>query len=559
MKKYLGLTLMLSVLTTSAFAQMRESDCDPSESDCRDAEAQVKDPLKTIYPYKPFTTEEMKSRIEKLTENKNFLWDIREMERRGLNRANSRVQPWGGSFWPLIGGGIANTYQKKDQTIFITTLLDNLLWQENYKDWKKRKEKVYPRIYELDEKELAQLAPSEKYDLILGDTNFDLTHRTWNFVERWGKGKKWEFLTKIELPEGYRIPDASKFMAIWEGICHGWALGAGYTARPENTFFVTLPNGKKMAVYPNDVKALASQMWANSNIQDNVLLEGNRCNKKNPDKDKFGRFIDTEVDLNDPGPLPVARCADVHPGVFHTTVMNVIGIEGRPIVLDHNPKLPIANQPISGYELEYFNPKTGKNGTLSESMISRVEYGDKDPYLENRNPDATFIVGVAMNMKYVDWELPRKKETNTPADDKIVDYKFNYDLEINSRGMVVGGQWRVSKKGGSGLFKQSTNQPDYFWLAPRDWKKYFQPVAGLERWDEMRNPLPPSSWKDAAKSAHGFQYEESAKFWGVSPTCTVMATEKSNPEQTKKVPCEFRYPKPQPLINVVDKLIEMAR
>lgn len=558
MKKVLGLTLMLSVLSTSAaYAQMRESDCDPNEADCSNGDSRVKEPVKTIYPYKPFSTEDMKSRIERLTENKNFLWDIREMERRGLNRANTRVQPWGGSFWPLIAGNVANTYQDKDQTIFVTTLFENLLWQENFKDWKKRKEKVYPNIMDLDEKELAKLAPSEKYDLMLGDTSFDLTNRVWNYVERWGKGKKWEFLTKIDLPEGYRIPDASKYMALWEGICHGWALGAGYTPRPEKTFFVKLPNGKNMAVYPNDVKALASLMWANSTIQDNVLFEGNRCNKKNPDKDKYGRYIDTEIDQNDKELLP--RCADVHPGVFHTTIVNVMGIEGRPIVLDHNAKLPIANQPVGGYELEYFNPKDGKEGPLATSMISVRDYGDKDMYKENRNPETAFIVGVAMNMKYIDWELPKKKETNSPADDVIVDYKFLYDLEINAAGKVVGGQWRVTKKGGTALFKNSTNQPDYFWLAPRDYKKYFAPVPGISNWDTTRDALPPANWKDAAKVAHSFQYEESAKYWGVSPTCTVMAIDKNNPEKTKKVPCEFRYPKPQPLIQMVDKLVELSK
>lgn len=557
MKKVIGLSLMLAVLSTSAYAQMRDSDCDPSESDCRSNESRVKEPVKTIYPYKPFSTEEMRSRIERLTENKNFLWDIREMERRGLNRANTRVQPWGGSFWPLIGGGVANTYQKKDQTIFITTPLQNVLWQKNYSDWLKRKEKVYPNIYDLDEEELAKLAPSEKYDLILGDTSFDLTNRVWDYVERWGKGKKWEFLTKIDLPDGYRIPEASKYMAIWEGICHGWALGAGYTPRPEKTIFITLPNGKKMAVYPNDIKALASLMWANSTIQDNVLFEGNRCNKRNPDKDKYGRYIDTEIDQNDSELIP--RCADVHPGVFHTTVVNVMGIEGRPIVLDHNAKLPIANQPVGGYELQYFNPKSGKDGTLAESMISVREYGDKDMYRENRNPETAYIVGVAMDIKYIDWELPKMHETNTPADDGIVDYKFNYDLEINAQGKIIGGQWRVSKKGGTSLFKQSTNQPDYFWLAPRDWKKYFQPVPGIPGWDDVRNPLPPSSWKDAARVAHSFSYEESAKYWGVSPTCTVFPIDKDHGDGPKKVPCEFRYPKPQPLIQVVDKLVEMAR
>ncbi len=556
MKKILGLSLMLSVLSTSAFAQMRDSDCDPSQDDCSDRDSRIKEPNKTIYPYKPFTTDEMKERIERLTENKSFLWDIREMERRGLNRANTRVQPWGGSFWPLLAGGVANTYQNKDQTIFVTTFLENITWQENVKDWKKRKQKVYPKIYELSEEDLAKLAPSEKYDLILGDTSFDLTNRVWDYTERWGKGKKWEFLTKIELPDGYRIPDASKWMALWEGICHGWALGAGYTPRPEKTIHIPLPNGKKMAVYPNDIKALASLMWANSSVQDNVLFEGNRCNKKNPDRDKHGRFIDTEVDLNDSTLIP--RCADVHPGVFHTTLVNVMGIEGRPIVLDHNPKLPIANQPVGGYELEYFNPKSGKSGALDVSMISVRDYGDKDPYKENRNPETAFIVGVAMNVKYIDWELPKKKETNTPADDKIVDYKFNYDLEVSTSGKIVGGQWRVSKKGRSGALKSTTNQPDYFWLAPRDWKKFFAPVPGIANWDDSVSALPPGNWKDAARSAHSFEYEESAKFWGVSPTCTVFPV-KDNGEGPKKVPCEFRYPKPQPLIQVVDKLIEMSR
>jgi hypothetical protein len=556
MKKTLGVSLMFAVLSTNAFAQMRDRDCDPTESDCTNGESRIKEPRTDIYPYKPFSTEEMRSKIERMTENKNFLWDIREMERRGLNRANTRVQPWGGSFWPLIGGGVANTYQNKDQTIFITTPLQNVLWQKNFKDWKKRKENVYPKIYDLDEKELAKLAPSEKYDLILGDTSFDLTHKVWNFVERWGSGKKWEFLTKIELPDGYRIPDASKLMAIWEGICHGWALGAGYTPRPEKTFFVTLPNGKKMAVYPNDVKALASLMWANSNIQDNVLFEGNRCNKKNPDKDKFGRFIDTEVDQNDTTVLP--RCADVHPGIFHTTLVNVMGVEGRPIVLDHNPKYPIANQPVGGYELEYFNPKDGKTGPLSTAMISKSEYGDKDMYKPNRNSDYEYVVGVSMTIKYIDWELPKKHVSNTPADDTVVDYKFNYDLEIDAKGKIVGGQWRVTRKGGSGVFKQSTNQPDYFWLAPRDWKKFFQQVPGLSKWDDRSMQLPQADWKEAAKTAHSFQYEESAKYYGVSPTCTVFPIDKDRGGPLK-VPCEFRYPKPQPLIQVVDKLIEMAR
>ena len=283
MKTYLILTLSLSMIATSAFAQMRDSDCDPeTDRGCTSEDSAVKEPNHTIYPYKPFSTSRINERLAYMTENPNFVSDIWEMDRRGLNRATSLVQPWGGSFWPLFQGGIANTYQDKDTTTFIFTPLQNITWQANVKEYKKRKETVYPRIYDLSEEDLAKLAPSEKYDLLLGDTSFDLTNRVWAYTEKWGMEKKWGFLSQIDMPEGYRTPNVSKNMALWEGICHGWALGAGYTPRPEHPVNFTLPNGKKLQIFPSDIKALASMMWANSTIQDNVLLEGNRCNEKNP-------------------------------------------------------------------------------------------------------------------------------------------------------------------------------------------------------------------------------------------------------------------------------------
>lgn len=557
MKKYFYLSLALSVLSTQAFAQMTDDDCNPEEADCDTRESRVKEPNPTIYPAKPFSTALIQERLQVLTESTNYLWDIREMERRGLNRANTKVQPWGGSFWPLLQGGIGNTYQNKDTTTFIFSALEYLLWQENVKDYRKRQDRVHPRVYDLDEKELAKLAPSEKYDLLLGDTSFDLTNRVWDYTETYGRDKKWGYLINIDMPEGYRLPTASKFMATWEGICHGWALAAGFTPRPENTVWVTLPNNKRMPFYPNDIKALASMMVANSNIQDNVLLEGNRCNRKKPDVDQFGRYIDTEIDKADSELIP--RCADVHPAIFHTTLVNVMGIEGRSIVVDHNPKLAIANQPVGGYEYRFFNPMTGRDGDLRTSMLSIAQYGNKDLYKPNRNPETTHIVGVRMNVKYIDWELPKKKETNGPADDKVVDFKFNYDLEINAQGKIVGGQWREKKTIGKELFGKGTNQPDYFWLAPRDFKNYFPHEQNLPAWNPRVSSLPPAEWKEAARSVnyHGFMYEESKRFWGVAPTCQVLP--ENGVGEPKKVACEYRYPRPRPLTQVVDQLIEMSR
>lgn len=556
MKKTLLLSLSLSMVATQAFAQMQDEDCDPDiHRNCDSRESSIKEPNKGIYPYKPLTTSKINERLAYLTENPNFNANIWDMDRRGLTRASNSVQPWGGSFWPLFQGGIGNTYHDKDSSLFIFTPLQNLTWQQNVKDYKKRKERVHPRVYDLSEEDLAKLAPSEKYDLLLGDTSFDLTNRIWDYTEKWGEEKKWGFLSAIDMPEGYRTPKVSKMMALWEGICHGWALAAGLEPRPERPVTFTLPNGKRMPFYASDIKALTSMMWANSTIQDNVLFEGNRCNEKNPDKDKYGRYIDTTVDKMDQELTP--RCADTHPAIFHVALVNVTGIEGRPIIIDHNPKLPIANQPVSSYEFNYFNPKSGKDGPLSASLISVRDYAN-DPYRVSRNPETTHIVGVHMNSKYVDWQLPKKHVTDSPSKDTIKDNEFNYDLEINAQGKIVGGQWRASKVVKEGrTSSKGTNQPDYFWLAPRNHREFFRPYTGLPNWPKG-DVLPPKEFQTAAVVSHSFIYEESAKYnGGVSPQCKVFPS--NGRGEMISVDCEFRSPKPQPLVNVVNRLLELSK
>jgi hypothetical protein len=167
-------------------------------------------------------------------------------------------------------------------------------------------------------------------------------------------------------------------------------------------------------------------------------------------------------------------------------------------------------------------------------------------------------VGVNMKLKYVDWEYPKLEKTNFPKDDKIVDLEFNYDLELDENDNIIGGQWRVGKKIGDSIFGVgTTHQPDFFWVVPKDWKNYFKGVAGLPAWDPTSGDPAPAEYKTAALGAHGFVYEESKFFFGVSPKCPVMPVSGDGP--SKMVDCSFRYPKPQPLINLVDQLVELSR
>lgn len=508
--------------------------------------AQDSDPLKEIYPYKPLTVDEINMKVTRLTEDAAPVRNIFRINELGLMSGGTKVQPWSGSYWPLNQGQIANTYQDKSMVKF----WKYLSWENNVKSWHKREEQKLPFVLDMSEEELAKMAPSEKYDLLMGDTSFDLTRRVWDFAEKWGNQKKWGFLSSIEIPEGYRVPKANRLMALWEGICHGWAVAAGGYPRPEKTVTITLPDGKKLPFYPDDIKALISLAFANSVVQDNVIVEGFRCNAKRPKKDKNGRYIDELPKKEGEQLLP--RCADVHPAVWHMAMVNINGLQGRSMIVEVDANAKVNNHPLQSYRYNYYNPQNGKEGSLEESMLTLEDY-KKDPYRASRNPNTRFIVGVTMKYKYLAWTFPKANATDSEASDKHDEKDFHYDLELDRDGNIIGGQWRTTKKG-RGLFSRlsSTNQPDFFWVLPKNYMMYFKSME-LEGWDGQG--LVPESWKQPAAAAHAFTYNVTREY-GFDEKCTVV------PERgrgTKEVPCEFKYPRPQPLMNVVNKLLEMSR
>lgn len=540
MKIYLALLFLISV-------PVYADDCDSVAP-----ETVAPGDSKKIYPYKPIPTATIDCRLRKLLEG-DFKSDLREITRLGLQRGKTKVQPWNGYFWPITQGIIANPYQERNYEILHGALsgLEMLSWKKNYNNFKKRKTEIHSKVLELKESDLAKLAPSEKYDLLLGDKTFDLTNRVWSYAATWGEKNKWGFLSSIDVPAGYEIPSSSGQVALWEGICHGWAVAAGNYPRPEKTVWVTLPNQKKMPFYPHDLKALTAYMWANSTIQDSVIVEGLRCNQKSPKKDENGRFIDTEYDKGDTTLLP--RCADVHPAIYHASIVNLVGLEGRSFVVDKSAKNAISNQPVSGYAYQYFHPESGKDGALEASAVSVERYA-KDPFKASRNQDTKFIVGVAMVLSYLKGEEPIHKDTNEVADDKLNEMKFNYDLELDANFKIIGGQWRVDRDGSGKLFGNTTHQPDFFWVVPRDFKKFFKPRTDVPAWDFQKSTLPPKEYTQAALGAHSFIYEISKKF-GYSEKCQVFPMKKGTGPM-REVDCEFKYNRPQPLINVVNTLME---
>ncbi len=505
-----------------------------------------------IYPHVALPKEEIVKRSIRLTEDEKPIMNVFEMEKKGLNEGEPVKQPWSGSFWPLNKGMIAANYSQDR----MWQLKGELLWKPNYNEYVTRREGSLTRIDEWEEWEIDLLSPAEKYDIALGDKSFNLTDKIWDYASRWGSEKQNAFVTAIDLPAGgnWELAKKNDKLGLWEGICHGWATAAGHYPRPEKSVKVKIPGtNKKITFYPTDIKALVSLLWANSLIQDNVIMEGLRCKEKQAKKDRFGRYIDDEVAAGDDALMP--RCADVHPGIMHIILANVTGLQKRSFVVDVKAEASVSNQPVSGYWFQYFNPRNGNFYGLEDSIISRAEYGDKDPFRSARHKDTKYIVGVQTTLYYTDWERPHQTDIDGDEYDKIEDKTFNYDLELDENYNIIGGQWRSTRTSKPAFFMKPfvhTNQPDFFWIVPKNWKTYFNGAGGVENWENKKEAVP-ASWLKSAEMAHSFIYQQTKEF-GWNEKCKV-----TNGSSTREVPCDLKYPRPQPLQKFVDALVEMSQ
>jgi hypothetical protein len=601
-----------------------------------------------IYPFVAPSTHHVQQRVRVMSEDRNFIKNFLSIVNQNLSSRNTQNaitpgnKPWMSTYWPLNKGLIADPYRPK---MNIFKLTHELSWESNHKKLTKRHKKTLPKWASMDQEDLDKLAPSEKYDILIGDENFTLTKKVVKYMKDWGSKKENAAISKIDkvghdtyslanmyvnngwvngenipfrtaeeayplakksrggltdaiadylLKEGkanslkaaleqakplalreqsnYVLKEKSTLMALWEGICHGWSTAAGIVPRPRKTVVIKLDNGRKLKFYPTDMKALASYMWANSLIQDGrkyneqsdtysgggILMQGMRCNDKKPARDAWGRVYDDAPDAFSDRLEP--RCVGVHPAIWHLGLVNIIGKQGRSFVVERKISEAVDNHPLYAYKAEYFNPYTGKYDGSAKSKIQKIS--NSDQFKAFRNPEATHVIGVKMTMNYINWKRPTREATDHESMDEGKDIDMLYDLELNAKGDIVGGQWRTKETGKGLLFdKNKRKQPDFFWSVTKNWKSYFVGRTDLPEWkDGSRQP--PRSYKDASILASANKYYSTPDY-GWYDRCELKRKKKTklnkNLPKYLKVNCEHIYEKPQPLIQVVNKLIEMAQ
>lgn len=593
-----------------------------------------------VYPFVPADTGEIYTSVKTVTEDPAFIRNFQTIIKRNLSAAKTSSKPWTSSYWPLSKGTIADPYE--NSSLGYTLDLGWVDWGNNYKYLVDRQTKVHPTVLELEQKDLDNLSPSEKYDILIGDESFDLTKRLVKYMYDWGSAKENSFITKINLTgedslelakqyidQGYysSVEDAfrnswnlkatlsaqralnlvekrryntaeeafvealriaqkesknyvlekkNNRMAAWEGICNGWSTGAGLVPRPRKTVSFNLPNGKKLNFYPEDIKGLISLYYVNSVIQDGANLDkslpinmrqgtisaGLRCNLKSVKEDLWGRKYDSKDDPFNGGRDP--RCVGVHPATWHMGLVNLIGKQDRSFVVERKVGAAVDNHPMYSYKMRYFNPNKDNRRYFEpgdadsklkfEDVV--VEIDDEDQFKQFRSKFAKYVVGVETVMTYLDYARPNRQETNSEEDDKEVDKTMFYDLELDQNFNIVGGQWRTKKVGQpSQKERKNHNQPDFFWTITKDYKTtgYFDDKP-LEPWKDLTK-LPPKSWLPEAKKSHAFEYKMLIE-WGNAANCR-MYNKKT--KEYENVYCEQSYNRPQPLSNVVNTLVKLAK
>ncbi|EIJ33097.1 hypothetical protein [Thiothrix nivea] len=450
--------------------------------------------------------------------------NLSAMEQAGLREAALLVQPWAGHYvTTLMAAGLLGCRYLDFNQSFQGT------WEKQF---------AYIRNHPAEvivgsglAGWVSELSPAEKYDALIGDSNYTLTKAMWG--------------------EGQKAFDRFGEVPAWFGICHGWSPASFMLPRPQKPVTVLSPENVPITFQPADIKALASLLWAKA--APGVRFIGGRCNLEppyeyDPDTQRaiqlFNPFVAEDIarqrerygggegeelpeDVPQPGMVPVSlsweewdeatnefhtlggrliasECADTNPGAWHLAVINQIGVSQRGMIMDASFSNEVWNQPLQAYRYTYFNPHTlQQTDVLADATVSMADF-TSDIFHKFRSAEAVSVVGVIMRVTYAiepaevnepeTVEIQYVESPEEIADMRrawqLADVDYYYDLELDVAGRIIGGEWYTRE------------HPDFLWTPPagaRAASRYEGMASG--EWGEGQ--VMPESWRAAAVRAAG--------------------------------------------------------
>ncbi|MCA9649470.1 MAG: hypothetical protein KC501_06150 [Myxococcales bacterium] len=209
----------------------------------------------------------------------------------------------------------------------------------------------------------------------------------------------------------------------WFGLCHAWTPAAILEREP---MMPVEHNGIRFEV--SDIKALLIACYN----QTAAILIGSR----NEDRD---------IALDDRGRAEKADARDVNPGAFHLLLCNLIGRDKRAFAEDRTANYEVWNQPVQEYRVTMLE-KIPRRRATQLARLSGVWY--------RHNPKAELWYHVQLEVDYIT-ESAASIRPNAESDEQERTDPYEYILECDAEGNVIGGEWLATSR---------AEHPDFLWL-----------------------------------------------------------------------------------------------
>jgi hypothetical protein len=228
--------------------------------------------------------------------------------------------------------------------------------------------------------------------------------------------------------------DTGRCIPGWWGICHAWSPAAIREPEPVNA---VTRNGVTFKV--NDIKALMTLVYNWINVK-HVSLRCESHEGTSMAVDAYGNPTGEDI-----------GCKDTNAGTFHVITTNFLGLMGKSFVEDRTFDLEVWNQPVARYRTKHFQPVSVEEAHLMLQVPDDLM--DTESYLFNGN--AAALYHVRMELDYVS-ESTSSTDGNLASnvENYIHTDSYDYVLEIDADGLVIGGEWVGASK---------TNHPDFLW------------------------------------------------------------------------------------------------
>lgn len=328
-----------------------------------------------------------------------------EMEKEG----ELYQKPWTDDYWATYQKGLAHRwqldklgrpYRKKDNFS-----REQLYKMQNGTLTRARKRRKHNHIM--------GLSPAEKYDIACGRYDFPLYNAE---MKRYKETK--EFWKELDKENGEPYNEENH---TWEGLCHGWASAAMKFEEPDCLNYQN-NDGIKIPFASSDIKALLTIMQGNYKEPGRECMVGTRC------YDKFdAESFDSKGRTN---------FNDINAGAFHIILANRLGQDiNQGFVFDRTTDAEVWNQPVESFEI--LEEKHAKK--FNEGYGPRARGTDREVKLKVRVDYTSEI------------EPHVKAQNDGDRSDFVVSRFYDYVLELNKKGQIIGGRWITP------------NFPDFIW------------------------------------------------------------------------------------------------